>query len=476
MVMTTTMRHNLHMRGILIYSFHVLPVTSSLRKKKRRRRASRTAPEGTQRLGTARSQDVLVVGRSYGSTNGRPHPEDPLQPRKQAHQEHLFDLLKQLSTITPNRKRNIDHWRWHLVIPGLVLVVDDGGSEAPRRVDARARDRDRRQVDHENRESNREGSQNLQNYIALRITDRDVGVPSTALGVGSGEDGVDEDEGADDLGAEAGALGVALAELVGAAAVADVVGLLERLDEADATDRPQALRHHVEEGAHQRHLSRQEQPERHRRVDVPTCRASPPPTPLANVEHEGKEQEETGDAGGAVDEDEDHATEGPGDAEDADAAAGRVGRVHVGVRLVLVPDHRQHGDVQEQHGGDELRDRRPVQRPLGQLLHVDERRRWRVGVVLGAVLPLLRPLDVLRHLQRTSTRCTTTSVVCASREGYLKLFKAFGDDEQQQIRSSSRFTSPHYCMRGRRESQPIPHMVHHSACESDRTVASICTS
>ncbi|CAL9124484.1 unnamed protein product [Musa textilis] len=374
--MTTTMRHNLHMGGFLIYSFHVLPVTSSLRKKKRRRRASRTAPEGTQRLGTARSQDVLV-----------------------------------------NRKRNIDHWRWHLVIPGLVLVVDDGGSEAPRRVDARARDRDRRQK------------------RALRITDRDVGVPSTALGVGGGEDGVDEDEGADDLGAEAGALGVALAELVGAAAVPDVVGLLEPLDEADATDRPQALRHHVEDGAHQRHLSRQEQPERHRRVDVPTCRASPPPTPLANVEHEGKEQEETGDAGGAVDEDEDHAAEGPGDAEDADAAAGRVGRVHVGVRLVLVPDHRQHGDVQEQHGGDELRDRRPVQRPLGQLLHVDERRRWRVGVVLGAVLPLLRPLDVLRHLQRTSTRCTTTSVVCASREGDLKLFKATGDDEHQQISS-----------------------------------------
>ncbi|THU54852.1 hypothetical protein C4D60_Mb11t00420 [Musa balbisiana] len=385
--MTTMMRHNLHMRGFLIYSFHVPPVTSSLRKKnRRRRRASRTASEGTHRLGTARSQDVLV-------------------------------------------KRNIDQWRWHLVIPGLVLVVDDGGSEAPRRVDARARDRDRRQKKKKKKR-------------VLRVTDRDVGVASTALGVGGGEDGVHEDEGADDLGAEAGALGVAGAELVGAAAVADEVGFLEPLDEADATDRPQALRHHVEERAHQRHLSRQEQPERHRRVDVPTCRASPPPTPLANVEHEGKEREETGDAGGAVDEDEDHAAEGPGDAEDADAAAGRVGRVHVGVRLVLVPDHSQHGDVQEQHGGDELRDRRPIQRPLGQLLHVDEWRRWRVGVVLGAVLPLLRHLDVLRHLQRTSTRYTTATVVCVSREGDLKLFKAIGDDEQQQIRSSSRFTSP----------------------------------
>jgi hypothetical protein len=36
-----------------------------------------------------------------------------------------------------------------------------------------------------------------------------------ALGVGGGEDGVDEDEGADDLGAEPGAAGVARGERVG---------------------------------------------------------------------------------------------------------------------------------------------------------------------------------------------------------------------------------------------------------------------
>jgi len=34
---------------------------------------------------------------------------------------------------------------------------------------------------------------------------RDVGVAGVALGVGGGEDGVDEHEGADDLGAEPGA-------------------------------------------------------------------------------------------------------------------------------------------------------------------------------------------------------------------------------------------------------------------------------
>nr|GLL33896.1 hypothetical protein KK1_038316 [Ipomoea trifida] len=47
----------------------------------------------------------------------------------------------------------------------------------------------------------------------------------------------------------------------------------------------------------------------------------------------------TGDAGGAVNEDEDHATESPGDAEDADAAAVLAAGFQVG--LVAVPDDRQ---------------------------------------------------------------------------------------------------------------------------------------
>ncbi|KAB8096443.1 hypothetical protein EE612_024891, partial [Oryza sativa] len=125
--------------------------------------------------------------------------------------------------------------------------------------------------------------------------DRNVGVPGVPLGVGGGEDGVDEDEGADDLGAEAVALGVAGRDDVGAAAGGLVQALLEALDDAGATDGAEALHHHVEEGPGEGQLPGEEEAEGDGRVDVAA-----------------------GDAGGAVDEGEDHAAEGPGDALDAD--------------------------------------------------------------------------------------------------------------------------------------------------------------
>ncbi|BAT01305.1 Os07g0448600, partial [Oryza sativa Japonica Group] len=229
----------------------------------------------------------------------------------------------------------------------LAVVVDDGGAEAPRRVDAGAGDGDGRQVHHEHGEPDRQRRQH-----------RDMGVAGVALGVGGGEDGVHEHEGADDLGGEAGALGVAGGELVGAAAVPVVERALEPLDERDAADGAEALRHDVEDGADQGHLARQEEAERHRRVDVPA-----------------------GDAGGAVHQDEDHAAERPRDAEDAHAAARRVVAGRRRVRLVLVPDHRGHRDVQEQQRGHELGDDGAVQRPPPELVDVDERRRRRVLVV-----------------------------------------------------------------------------------------------
>lgn len=46
-----------------------------------------------------------------------------------------------------------------LVIPGLVVVVDDGSSQAPGRVDAGTGDRDSGQVDHEHREPDWQRSQ-----------------------------------------------------------------------------------------------------------------------------------------------------------------------------------------------------------------------------------------------------------------------------------------------------------------------------
>uniref|UniRef100_A0A0A9E504 Pip2d n=1 Tax=Arundo donax TaxID=35708 RepID=A0A0A9E504_ARUDO len=116
------------------------------------------APVGTE-LGGAGPEHVLVVSGCDGGADQRAHPEDPL------------------------------------VIPGLVIVVDDRGSQAPRRVDAGAGDGDGGKVNHEHCEPNRERSQH-----------RDVGVTGAALGVSGREDGVDEHEGADDLGGEPRAL------------------------------------------------------------------------------------------------------------------------------------------------------------------------------------------------------------------------------------------------------------------------------
>nr|ACN26214.1 unknown [Zea mays] len=292
-----------------------------------RREAIDLAAEGGRRsqLGGAGPQHVLVVRRGDGGADEWTHPEDPV------------------------------------VIPGLVVVVDDSSAQAPGRVDAGAGDGDRGQMDHEHRKPDGE-----------RGKHGDMRVTGVALGVGGGEDGVDEHEGADDLRGEAGALGVAGAELVGAAAVAHVEGALEALDEPDAADGAEALRHDVEQRAHQRDLARQEEAEGDGRVDVPTRHPR-----------------------GAVDEDEDHAAEGPGDAEHADAAARRVGARRRRVRLVLVPDHRGHRDVEEEQRGHELGDHRAVQRPLGQLLRVHQRRRGRVRVVLALVRR--RGLDVLGH-------------------------------------------------------------------------------
>lgn len=89
----------------------------------------------------------------------------------------------------------------------------------------------------------------------------------------------------------------------------------------------------------------------------------------------------TGDAGGAVNKDENHAAEGPGDAENPNAAA-LVAAV-VGVALNFVADYRQHGDVEEEKRGDELGDQSSVEGPLLELVEVHERRRRRIVVVLG---------------------------------------------------------------------------------------------
>ncbi|GER50237.1 homoserine kinase [Striga asiatica] len=108
----------------------------------------------------------------------------------------------------------------------------------------------------------------LDAFSACECAYRDVGVTRAPLRVGGGENGVDEDECADYLGAERRADVVPLGDGVGAAAEAVVGALHDGLHQADAAHSAEALRHHVRHRAYQRHLPRQEQTEGYRRVDV----------------------------------------------------------------------------------------------------------------------------------------------------------------------------------------------------------------
>lgn len=49
-----------------------------------------------------------------------------------------------------------------MVIPGLVVVVDDSSAKAPRRVDTSPGDGDSGEMHHEHRKPNRQGRQHLQ--------------------------------------------------------------------------------------------------------------------------------------------------------------------------------------------------------------------------------------------------------------------------------------------------------------------------
>lgn len=65
-----------------------------------------------------------------------------------------------------------------------------------------------------------------------------MGVSGISLGISGREDGVDQDEGANDLSTKAIALGVATGNYIGAATVAHVQTLLEALHHSSSTDGP----------------------------------------------------------------------------------------------------------------------------------------------------------------------------------------------------------------------------------------------
>lgn len=104
-----------------------------------------------------------------------------------------------------------------------------------------------------------------------KCTHRNMGISCVPLGVSGREDGVDQDEGANDLSTKAIALGVAIGDNVGSTTVAHVKPLLEALNYSSSTDCSKALHDHVEDGPGQGQLPSQEQPEGHCWVDVPSC-------------------------------------------------------------------------------------------------------------------------------------------------------------------------------------------------------------
>lgn len=242
------------------------------------------------------------------------------------------------------RRRQRSHeWsnpEYPMVIPNFAIVVDNSCTQAPGWVDPGTGDGNGGQVNHENGKPNGQWGQH-----------GDMRVTSASLGVGSRENGVDKDESADDLRTQSTAFVVASADGVSTAAEGVVGVLHEGLHQPDTADSTQTLRYHVEQGTNERHLAGQEQAKSHRRVDVSTR-----------------------NAGGAVDEDKDHATEGPCDAEKANAVTWS--------GLFFVANDGGDGDVEEEECGDKLGDEGSVEGPELDLGKVDERGWRRVYVVL----------------------------------------------------------------------------------------------
>jgi len=93
-------------------------------------------------------------------------------------------------------------------------------------------------------------------------------VPSVSLRISGGENSVDKNKGTDDFSTHGSAFVVAVAHGVSPSAVPVVERFLEPLRQPSTAYCAGALRHHVQQRPHQRHLAPQEQPKRHCRVDV----------------------------------------------------------------------------------------------------------------------------------------------------------------------------------------------------------------
>ncbi|KAG9159420.1 hypothetical protein Leryth_010973 [Lithospermum erythrorhizon] len=78
-----------------------------------------------------------------------------------------------------------------MVIPWLVLVVDQGSAKTPSRVDTGAGDGNGGQVNHENSKSN---------WKSGKRAYRDMRISSTPFGISGREDSVDKNKSSNDLG------------------------------------------------------------------------------------------------------------------------------------------------------------------------------------------------------------------------------------------------------------------------------------
>ena len=108
--------------------------------------------------------------------------------------------------------------------------------------------------------------------LQYECTYGDVGVTGATLGIGGGEDGVDKDEGANNLSTKAVTFGVTIVDVVGTTTlVTENCLAFKTFNNTSTTDSTQALHHYVEYGPCQGQLPPQEQTECHRRVNVTTC-------------------------------------------------------------------------------------------------------------------------------------------------------------------------------------------------------------
>ena len=104
----------------------------------------------------------MVSSGGRGSEK-RPYPEDPLQREKA--QELVFKISRERKAKELRSLRFLERERLkktHVIVPSFAVVVDDRRSEASRRIDTRAGDRNSREVDHDHRKPYRQRRQDLE--------------------------------------------------------------------------------------------------------------------------------------------------------------------------------------------------------------------------------------------------------------------------------------------------------------------------